>query len=133
MRIRFTTKPGVPDTCTTVTELLAPLGDGGHSLVSGGDAANHFHPLHRGHRIEEVHADDAFRLPGSGGNIGNRNRRCIAGENRIRGANAVELSEQRTLQIFSLADGFDDDTEPGKLGQLGGRLNASHDGVDVFF
>ena len=65
-----------------------------------------------------MHADDALRPSGRIGDLGDRQRGGVRGEDRVRTADAIELGEDGALQLELLEDRFDDEIAVGQLGQL---------------
>ena len=62
-----------------------------------------------------MHADDAGGRLGGRGDAGDRNRRCVGGEDRVGAADAVEIAHHRFLQVELLEHRFDDDVAVGEI------------------
>ena len=91
-------------------------------LVGGIDAADDFHQLHAGDRVEEVHADQGVLQTVS--HVGDGQRRCVGGEDSLGLAQLVQLLQQGLLGSHLLLDALDD-----QIGIGGGGLLV-HDDVD---
>ena len=64
----------------------------------GGDAADQLHELHHRHRVHEVHAHELLRPVGAGGEAGDRDRRGVRGEDRVRREVRDERLEDPVLE-----------------------------------
>ncbi|KFF32578.1 hypothetical protein G039_0334180 [Pseudomonas aeruginosa VRFPA01] len=70
-----------------------PLGDPG----AGGEAVDHLDQAHQRHRVEEMQAGDPSGITAGRGDGGDRQRRGVAGENRLVVEHLFQLAEQRLL------------------------------------
>ena len=95
---RLTTKPG---TSAQVIGLLADrLGEGerrGHGLGGGLLAFDDLDQRHHRGRVEVVEADHLFGAQGGVGDLGDRQRGGVRGEDRVPGRARVELGEDGLL------------------------------------
>lgn len=73
----------------------------------GGQARDHFDQGHQRRRVEEVHANHLVRALQPGGEAGDGQRRSVAGEDAVGGAQGFQLAEQRLLDLQVLDDGLD--------------------------
>ncbi|MNT09625.1 hypothetical protein D3C72_1444150 [compost metagenome] len=80
-----------------VHRLLAPgLGGGMNARGNGrggGQARDHFDQGHQRRRVEEVHANHLVRALQPGGEAGDGQRRGVAGEDAVGGAQSFQLAE----------------------------------------
>ena len=93
-----------------VHRILAP-GRGGRidgvgGGLAGGDARDHFHQRHQRHRIEEVHAGEAFGALQFGTDRGDGDRRRVRGEDAVRPDDAFQVGEQGALDVEVFDHGF---------------------------
>ena len=82
--------------------------------VVGGDAAHQFDQLHHRHRVHEMNADEALRPVGRGGEPGDRDRRGVGGEDRLRLQLRAELREDLALDALVLGRRLDDQVGVGR-------------------
>ena len=92
--------------------------------VVGGDAAHQLDQLHHRHRVHEVHADEALRPVGRRGQAGDRDRRGVGGEDRLRIELRAELRIDLALDALVLGRRLDDEVGAGEIAHLvrGGNL-----------
>jgi len=95
-------------------------------LVRGLQTSNQFHQRHHWHRVEEVHADHAIRALGRGRELGDRNRRGVAGQQRLRLGDGIELREDLELEIEILGRCLDDEVAVGQGAQIGRHRDFGH-------
>jgi hypothetical protein len=107
-------------------------GDGGSERLGGGFLA--LNDLDQGHDrggIEVVKADDLVRSQGRVGDLRDRQRGGVRGEDRVRGRRRVELGEDVLLDLHLLGHGLDDEVHVAEA-RVGGRaVDASDDLVDL--
>ena len=97
-----------------------PLGPGRlEGLVAGVRGANHLDERQHGCGIEAVHPDDALRGLRRLGDLRDRERRRIRGEDGRRRDDPVQLGEELPLDVEVLEGGFDHEPARGELGQVG--------------
>ncbi len=98
--------------------LLAP-GLGGFIKLRGngwrgGQPADDFHQGHQRGWVEEMHAHHLLRPLQARGQARDRQRRGIAGQNAVWGAERFELQQQGLLDLQVLDDGLDDQAGIGE-------------------
>ena len=76
-------------------------------LLGGHDRAHDLDEREHRHRVEEVHAEHAVGLRGVGGQLHDRHRRGVGGEEVGVGQDLVELEEQLALGLLVLDHGLD--------------------------
>src|SRR6516162_4602645 len=91
------------------------LAEPGHELlgglegrVVGCDAADKFDQFHQRYRIHEVNADEALRPVGGSRQAGDRDRRCVRGDERAGLEDRADLVKNPALDVFLLDRGLDD-------------------------
>lgn len=80
----------------------------------GGQARDHFDQGHQRRRVEEVHANHLVRALQPGGEAGDGQRRSVAGEDAVGGAQGFQLAEQRLLDLQVLDNGLDHQASIGQ-------------------
>src|SRR5450759_276448 len=68
-------------------------------FISGPDPRRHLDQLHQLRRQAEMHAEDAVVAPGSRGNLGDRQRRSVGSEQRVRRTDFIEFAEHLVLDL----------------------------------
>ena len=84
--------------------------------LAGLETGRHLDQLHELRRQAEMHADETFVASGAGRDFGDRERRRIGSEDRVRCADAIQLSEQPMLDCEVLEYRFDHDIAGGEGG-----------------
>ncbi len=69
---------------------------------------DYFHQLHHGNRIEEMHADDPFRMPGNSGHLRDGQGRRVGSQYGIGTANGLQLLEDSELDVHVFGNGLDE-------------------------
>ena len=93
----------------------------GQHLGLGHHGPDHLdQPLH-GRGVEEVHADHAARAGVGGGDLGDRERGGVGGEDRVGADDLVELAEDGLLDLDRLHDRLDDEVGVGEVLHAGGE------------
>ena len=82
---------------------------------------HHLDQFHYRHRIEEMESDDALGSCGGSGDLGDRQRRGIAGEDAIGSADLVQFGEQAVLDAKILDHRLDHQITRREIGQRDGR------------
>ncbi len=77
-------------------------------------------------RVEEVHADDPSRLDRAGGDLPDRQRGRVRGENRLARHGRLPLLQHRALDRELLDDGFDRHLARREAGVVEGARNEGH-------
>jgi hypothetical protein len=102
-----------PTTTGFLSSLLGQGLDVAEDVVGGDDGADHLDERHDGRRVEEVHAQHARGLLGGHGDLGDRQRGGVGGEDGVVGDDLVEGGEDLLLQGQVLGDGLDDELAQG--------------------
>ncbi len=111
-------KPALsPTTTGCLPRLSASASDVLDDGVVGHDGADDLDELEHRCRVEEVHAHDLGRAARRDRDVGDRQGRGVRGEDRVGSADAVELREDRPLEVQPLRDRLDD--------EVGGRRGRS--------
>ena len=97
------------------------------SRLAGVDSGRHFNQLHELCGQAEVHANEAIRTPRPPRDLGDRNRRCIAREDRVLPTDRVQLAEQIVLDLKTLEHGLDHEVTIGEICQLRRTRPLRHD------
>ena len=74
-----------------------------------------------------MHADEAIRAAGSAGDLGDADRRRVAGEDRVRRADLVQLAEQVVLDGQALEHRLDHQVAVGEVVELRRAVPLRHD------
>jgi len=105
---------------------LAPVGrehvDGVRHGRLGGQAGDHLHQPHQGHRIEEVHAHDAARHLQAARDRRDRQRRGVGRQHALGRHDRLQVTHQRLLDAQVLDDGLDHERGVAQVVQGGGHL-----------
>ena len=98
---------------------LAEAGDerlgGLERVVLGGDAADELDELHARHRVHEMHADEALGIRGDGSEPGDRDRRGVGGEDRVRPHERAQVGENLALDVLVLGRRLDHEIAVGEF------------------
>ena len=86
---------------------------------------DHFEQRHAFGGREEVHADDALGMLGSGRDLVNGHRRRVGGDHRIRRDNLLEVADHVAFEVEVLEDRFDDDVGAGEARVVGGARDSA--------
>ena len=87
-------------------------------------AADDLDERHAVDRVEEVHADDVLGMLRVRGDVGDRDRRRVRGEDRARLLDAFELREDLPLDVDVLDDGLDHEVGAPEAAPVGGGGDA---------
>ena len=112
--------------------LAEPLPDrpgGLERLVGGRQGADELEQPHDRHRIEEVGADHPVWPACRDGELDDRDRAGIAGQDRFRATDAVELREGFLLDLQVFGGGLDHQLTVGQVLELGRAVESAPDGV----
>ncbi len=90
-------------------------------FLAGGEAANDLDELHHRHGVHEVHADHLLRPRGGGGQLGDRDRAGVGGEQGVGRAQPVEVAQDLPLDVEPLDDGLDHQVGSRQVRQLARR------------
>ena len=89
-----------------IVAVLPSLRDEGlgrlEGVVLGGDAADQLDELHARHRVHEMNADEALGIGGDGGEPGDRDRRGVGGDDRLRFQERAQVGEDLALDVLVL-------------------------------
>ena len=77
----------------------------------GDDGLDDLDQLHDRRRVEEVHADDLVGPVRGDRDLGDRQRRRVGRQDRLRLADLVQLGEDLLLQVEMLGHGLDDQVD----------------------
>ena len=111
--------------------LLAPGPGRAQRLLRRVDAGRHLDQLHQLRRQAEVQADDAVVAARAAGDLGDRQRRGVGGEDRVLRADLVELAEQLALDGELLEHRLDDEIGVGQVVERRRARQPPHHGVLV--
>ena len=89
--------------------------DGRDRRVGRREAAHDLDELHDGHGVEEMQAREAVGPLRCGGHLGDRQRRRVRAEDRVRPAERVERLVDLALDAEVLDDGLDDEIGGGEF------------------
>ncbi len=98
----------VGDANRRLAEALGGLLRPAHDLGVGGRSGHYLDELHRGHRVEEVHAHDALRALRGRGDPGDGEGGGVGGEHRIFVHHALEVGEDLSFDVHALDHGLHD-------------------------
>ncbi len=104
-----------------LAELLDQPGHVLENLVLGDDRADDLDQVLHRRRVEEVDADDAPGPGVRGGDLGDRQRRGVGGEDRLRRDDVVELAEDVLLDLQRLDHGLDYEVGVREVLERGGE------------
>jgi hypothetical protein len=90
-------------------------------LLLGDHSPHDLDQLEHRRRVEEVHADDLRRPTRGHGDLGDRQRRRVGREHRVRLADLVQGSEDLPLELEPLRDGLDHQIDIGEVVQRRGE------------
>ena len=128
MRTRLTTNPGVSWQRIGRLPSRSPTAKAASTAASEESSALHdLDERHQGRRVEEVHADDPLRRGDGGGDLGDRERRRVGREDRVRTHDPLELGEERVLGVEILDDRLDHEVAVRKGGELGREGRAARE------
>ncbi|MNK96383.1 hypothetical protein D3C87_1166610 [compost metagenome] len=106
-----------------------------HQLVTDGgvarQAVDDLDHLHQRHRVEEVVAHHAARVPGAHGDGRDRQRRGVRRDHRVFPDDGFQLGDQVALDLELLHDGFQHHVAAGQVFQRVARLHAGQRGLAV--
>src|SRR3990167_385940 len=88
----------------------------GMASLGGFQPANHFHQGHERYRVEEMQTDKALGLTDNGRQLADRQRRGIAGDDRLAADLLADLLEDAQLQLQVLASRLDHQTGVAQAG-----------------
>src|SRR6266704_1479452 len=96
----------VVDQDRRLSQLLGNLDRFCDDLVPRPPSPHYFDERHEGHRIHEMHPDDAFGAPGLLGDFRDRYRRGVGREDRAVGGQTVQVLEDVELDVWVLGGCF---------------------------
>ena len=118
----------VADDHGLLAEALGEIAHRRRELVVGEQRRDDLDELQDGRRVEEVHADDALRVLGRRGDLGEREAGGVGGEHGVLTDDVVELAEDVALDLQALRDGLDHEVGVLEVGQLVGPGDPAQDG-----
>ena len=92
--------------------------------IAGLQTANDFDQRHHGHRVEEVHADEAVRTSGHSSQLGDADRTGVGGDQGLGRQHAVELAQDLDFQFEVFGGGLNHQLGALEVVVAGGALDA---------
>ena len=122
VRSRLTTKAGASLTSTPRLPSFFVTSQAVASVdVVGGRRAHELDEREHRDRVEEVHADDALRMPQLGCHLGDRQRRGVRDEQALLRDDLLERGEHLALDGDLLEDGLDHEVAAAEGSRVGRR------------
>ena len=100
-------------------------------LVRRGHRAHHLDELHQRDRVEEVESDESVAALRGGGHRGDREARCVRGEDGATPAQAVELVPEGVLELEVFGHRLENDVAPLEVAGVGGEAQPLEGRVPV--
>ena len=97
--------------------------------IAGLQATNDFDQAHHRHRVEEVQADETFRLADTGSELGDRQRRGVGGDHALGADLCGNLLQHPQFQFEVFGGGFDHQLRVVQAAVIGAGADLVEGGV----
>ena len=104
---------------------LSPNCSGGRQrFVRGREGPHVLDQAHDGYGVHEVHAEHFVRPLGGGRHLDDRDRRRVAGQDRVRRTDLIQLGEGALFDLGIFGGGLDDQVADGEVFETGGAAQS---------
>ncbi len=120
-------------TAMVLPSLVDEILGGDEGRIVGGDAADQLDQLHQRHRIHEMNPDELLRPVGGRRQPGDRDRRRVGADDRLRLERRTEIAEDLPLDLFLLGRRFDHEIALAEIVEAFRRRNLLERALAVLF